>query len=242
MKTTRRFASFLGAMQLVTLLSATIAHAQFVTLPATVEGEVNDFVTIEAKTDDQVVKWKTPDQGLKLFPTHLLKDTKTAIVIAAQPGRYRLYAVSAKDGVPSDFAECTIVIGGAPPIPVPVPPGPPEPPPNPPEAGPRNVLIFRESANDTSAQARLFTSLQAGNGHEYLQSKGHKSFVLDVDSEDGHGNPAPIVQAWKSHIEGAQLPLLIIVDREAKKVVHKSTLAPAATIDDLLKILKENGG
>jgi hypothetical protein len=71
------------------------------------------------------VRWRAIDPGLNLFPVELLKDTRTAVVVAVQPGRFRLLAWSAVNGAPTDAAECVVVISG--PIPPPTPPGPADP-------------------------------------------------------------------------------------------------------------------
>src|SRR5687768_15598923 len=107
---------------LAAILLAAPLQAQELSLPATVAGEVGAFIVVKADTPDSLVKWRVVDAGLNLFPQELQKDTKVAVVVSLRPGRYRILAVSAKDGIPSDIAECTVVIGGAPPTPVP--PGP----------------------------------------------------------------------------------------------------------------------
>ncbi len=91
-------------------------------LPASLNGDTNDFIQIAADTNCNVVVWRVVDPGLKLFPTNLLRDTKTAVVTSGTPGRYRVWAVTALGGVPSEIAECVVVVG------TPLPPGPPPPP------------------------------------------------------------------------------------------------------------------
>lgn len=96
-------------------------------LPKEVKGDPGAFLQVPAKTDGKVVRWKAVDPGLNLFPVELLKDTKTAVVTAARPGRYRLLAVTARGDEPSDIAETVVVVGEAPAPPEPG-PGPTPPP------------------------------------------------------------------------------------------------------------------
>lgn len=220
--------------------------AQSVTLPAEIKGEVGQFVEIVATTDDATIKWHSVDAGLNLFPQRLLKDTKIAVVTALVPGRYRIIAVSAKGDVPSDFAFCTVVIGnpGPAPPPKPEPPVPPEPepPPNPQPAGSRNLLIIRESADDTPLQSLMFNGLQAGKQSIELKSKGHACFVLDDDAKGPDGQPSTLVESWRPYFTGMAFPVLIVTDKATGKVVHKQSLDAKASADDVLAILKANGG
>jgi hypothetical protein len=103
------------------------AFCQQVKLPAEVRGAPGSYIQVQAVTDCPEVSWYSPTPGLNLFPTALLKDTKTAVVTGAA-GRYKLVAVAAKDSKPSPFVECVVVIGDAGPDPTPDPtPGPSDP-------------------------------------------------------------------------------------------------------------------
>lgn len=84
------------------------------TLPKTVTGEPGAFIQVPATTDGKIVKWYAIDPGLNLFPTDLLKDTKTAVVTSPNAGSYRLLAYT--DG-PSDPAVCTVVVRTPSPLP-----------------------------------------------------------------------------------------------------------------------------
>lgn len=109
-----------------------LACGQDLKLPSEVRGEVGSFVTILAETSGKVVKFYPLDPGLSVFPPALLANTKATVVVAGQPGRYRVLAYTASVDTPSDPVLCTVVIGGAPPAPVPpVPPMPPPPGPGP---------------------------------------------------------------------------------------------------------------
>jgi hypothetical protein len=114
------------AAAVLLILWASAAHGQALKLPAEVKGPPGDFITVPAQTDGKEVRWFALDAGLRLFPTNLLRDTKTAVVTGSA-GRYRLLAYTAKGDVPSDPAICLVIIGDVPPGPGPG-PGPPDPP------------------------------------------------------------------------------------------------------------------
>lgn len=117
-------------LSLILLALAATAHAAAPELkvPAEVKGQPGSFLVVRADTPAKVVKWYCPDPGLSLFPSDLLSDKKTAVVVGQKPGRYRLVAFAAQGDEPSDPAVCVLVIGDAPP---PTPPGPT--PPTPPD-------------------------------------------------------------------------------------------------------------
>lgn len=146
----------------VLLLSAAPAWGQAVKLPAEVKGQPAAFVTVAAEADGPQVRWRAVDPGLNLFPAHLLRDTRTAVVTAAAPGRYRLWAWTAKGDVPSEAAECVVVVGDAPP-PVPPGPAPPAPPDDP-----------------------FFATLQAAYGSDAGADKaGHKDRLASLYRQAG---------------------------------------------------------
>ena len=72
------------------LFIASLGEAATLKLPAEVKGAPAEFLRVPADTDGKVVRWIVLDKGLSLFPTDLLKDTRTAVVVAREPGRYRL--------------------------------------------------------------------------------------------------------------------------------------------------------
>lgn len=207
-----------------------------VTLPPQVTGDVGDFVVVTADTPDPVVKWFVIDKGLKLFPQELQNDTKKAVVIALTPGRYRLLAVSAKDSIPSDYAECVISIGGVIPVPPPGPDPPPPvpPPPDPTPAGKRNLIILRESGNSSPHLAQRLTAIQVRTGQagEYIKAKGHGANVLD--GSDGAG------VEWMEHAKGLPLPALLIYEPKAKAILFKGVLPE--TDQEIVDLLQKHGG
>lgn len=129
---------------LTTLALVSQGWAVDLKVPDSVKGDVGDFIKVPATTTGVVVRWVALDRGLAVFPVELLKDSKTAIVIAKTAGSYRVLAyTSDKDG-PSDPAVCTVIVGDIPPVPPgpnpPVPPVPPTP------VGDNRCLIVYESA------------------------------------------------------------------------------------------------
>lgn len=114
---------------LVCLMTPTWATAQAwpFTVPEKVEGKPGEFVTVSAVTEGKTVRWLVMDPGLQLFPSELLRDSKTAVVIGQAAGKYRLAVYTAINGEPTPPIICTVILGGPAPIPPP-PPGPTPPP------------------------------------------------------------------------------------------------------------------
>jgi hypothetical protein len=97
-------------------------------VPAEVKGQLGSFLTVKAATKGKVVVWAVLDDdgGLSLFPSELLKDSCTAVVVGKRAGTFRLQAITAIGDVPS-YAIVKVTIEG------PTPPTPPSPPPKPPD-------------------------------------------------------------------------------------------------------------
>lgn len=107
-------------MAVLILAGIALAADPVVKLPETVKGDVGDFIEVKADTEGKIVRWYSSDKSLKLFPTALLKDTRSAVVIGKVPGRYPLLAWTAVGDVPSEPSVCWVVVGGdVPPPPVP---------------------------------------------------------------------------------------------------------------------------
>lgn len=124
-------------------------------LPDTVKGDPGDFIKVPATTDGKQVRWVAMDKGLNVFPVELLKDSKTAIVIAKSAGSYRLLAYTAAADVPSDPAICVIIVGDVPPTP-PIPPTPiPPTPPNPSDPFTQSVLTAYNAEMDAAKSSQL---------------------------------------------------------------------------------------
>lgn len=124
------------------LLHVNLSLAQ-VTLPKEIAGQPGQFIPITAETKSTGVYFYPVTPGLSVFPSTLLKDPKSTVVVGLVTGRYKIIAW---DG-PTSPAETIVVIGNVPPPgpgPKPDPPGPDNAPI--PEKG-LHVLMIYESAD-----------------------------------------------------------------------------------------------
>ena len=202
-------------------------------LPAEVAGQPGEFVMVPAKTTGKAVSWKAIDPGLNLFPVILLKDSKTAVVTASRPGRYRLLAVTAAGDEVSPIAETIVVIGDAPPAP----PGPNPPAPTP--TGPFRVIWVYESmdAMTPEVQRVMFSNKVT----TYLDAKcekgrdgiaGWRRWDKDVQPD---GEWKPIWDATKPKL--TTTPCLVVVKGTTVEI-----LPMPKTEDEALATLKKYGG
>lgn len=234
-----------GQTLLVLLALALPAYAAppELVLPKEVTGDPAAFVIVPATTTGKTVSWKAIDPGLNVFPPALLKDTKTAVVSAAKPGRYRLLAVTAAGDEVSPFAETVVVIGGVEPIPDPKPkpdPKPPDPKPDPqPDDSPTKlyVVVVDETADRaTATRGRLlFDPTLAARFAE----KGHAWRVIDKDVVGPDGKTPKDVARFVTAAAGKPYPTYFLVDPAGK--VRASGAVPAKAAD-LLDAVKKVGG
>lgn len=116
-------------------VASLLIFGQDITLPETIKGEPSVFIPITAVTKGEIVQFVPLDSGLSVFPSNLLTDRKTTVVVASKAGKYRVLAYTAIDNKPSSPAITTLIVGNPGPDPLPpnpVPPTPPGPmPPNP---------------------------------------------------------------------------------------------------------------
>lgn len=225
----------------LSLLLAGQASAQNIELPAEVKGEPGQFVRVPAKTDGSIVQWFALDKGLNVFPVDLLRDSKTAIVTASTPGRYRIMAYTALKDTPSLPAVCVIVVGDAP-DPGPGPGPGPKPDPTPPAPIPMEgfrVLIVTETADKlTAAQTGIIFGEKVRG---YLREKTAKGpggtpefrvFDKDVDATGE-------AKHWQDALRRPRtaLPWLIISNGN-----HGYEGPLPASVDETLTLLKKFGG
>lgn len=148
------------ALTLVLLAVPLRAADPAVKLPERVKGDVGAFVQVPADSAQKEVRWLSPDPGLNLFPAHLLKDSKTAVVTAPRAGSYRLYAWTAAGDVPSEAAVCVVEVGTPPaPPPGPTPPTPPPPPPTDPLLAPLKAAFAADLTDGKEAKAKFLAAL-----------------------------------------------------------------------------------
>lgn len=207
---------------LATLLISTGAvFGQEVSLPKEVKGIVGDFIEVPAKAEG-LVRWVPMDQGLRVFPTRLLIDTRTAVVTSQVPGKYRLLAYSAKDNIPSDPVICLVVVEKEA-SPTPPRPNPPQPNPTPNPPAPAPDAAFLKAMQDA-----------------YLLERG--------DQKDGFR--LALIEVYQEAIKIAQDPantqlvsVLTKVQVERQKKVRDAdfTQVRLAIRDELNKNIKQEG-
>jgi len=232
---------------LLLLCQATCQGADL-TLPATITGEPGDFLRVSATTTGTCVKWKSYNKELKLFPMDQLKDTKTAIVTATKPGKYRLFAVTSDASGPSDIAETEIVITGQPdPAPGPGPQPTPTPTPTPADTAPIpapgfRVLVIYDTLTVTTLPAAQQNALFSKAISEYLNARcirGQDMKTPEWRFFDAKIDPSADGALWVEAMKRPrkQLPWLIVSDGS------KGYEGPLPTTEaDFLALLKRYGG
>lgn len=111
-----------------------------------------------------------------------------------------------------------------------------------PVAGPRMVVLLHETADKSPEWTRAINLLRVGPQAQYLSSKGHSLLILDDDSVGADGKPSPAVARWLPHVQGLDLPVLIVADKATGGVTHKQSLPDAVTADGIVEIIKSHGG
>jgi len=219
-----------------------LSSAADLTLPKSAGGLPGDFITVQATTTGTVVKWVAIDQGLKVFPTQLLKDTRTAVVSSNTPGSFRLLAYTADASGPSDPAICTVTVLGAPtpPEPVPNPPTPSDPAPI--SAPGFRVLVVYDTATVSSLPEKQQQCLFSTDIRGYMASKCIRGVDMKTPEYrfyDQSTDATPDGQIWAEAMKRPrkQLPWLIISDG---KTGYEGPL-PVDT-DKFMELLKKHGG
>lgn len=203
------------------------------------------FVNVEGvKLGDPFTLFVVPSGG-QFVELYDVQGKPVGIYTNSVPGIYTAvvvaYDAETKTQNKSTF-EITVGPGPSPVPPVPTPPPGPDPPPVPVVEGKRSILIVRETADATPDVARMITALRTPPHADYLKSKGHTLAILDDDSVDENGNPSPLVEAWRPHFAGMTLPVVFVIDPAGGKLIHKQSIPSTATADDVMQILKGNGG
>jgi hypothetical protein len=228
-----------AAALLVLLVAGAVGAAPpELVLPKEVTGEPGDFVSVPAKTAGKTVQWKAIDAGLKLFPVELLKDSKTAVVSASRPGRYRLLAVTAAGDEVSPFAETVVVIGGVEPIPPPQPKPDPKPDPAPgPAKSFRAFLVYESAKPMTPAQVGVVYGREV---EAYLDARTGGSW----QRRDKDTDPAADTTALKSFWAAAKPKVVSVpsIATDADGVVTVTPIAPDATPAGVVAALKMLAG
>lgn len=152
----------LSAIVSLIVVASAAADPPEISLPDEIQGRPSAFVTVRAATEGKIVRWVALSDGLNVFPSELLRDSRVTVVVAGVPGRYRLLAYTAAGDEPSEPAVTTVVIAG--PTPPPVPPDPPGPNPPPDPTDPLTKKIRDALASDpgTPEQKRTWAAALAG--------------------------------------------------------------------------------
>lgn len=228
------------SVALILFLAAT-AQGQTVTLPKEVSIPTGRLGSVSITWDGTDCKWNVPPE-LDAFREYE-PDAKVIRLrlMGNVPGRYRLFAVAAKDGKLSDFATCTIIIGEAPPVPPGPEPKPPGPTPDPapiPVAGLR-VLIVEETGERSKLPANQALILGSTVIRSWLNSacaKGADGKTPEYRIFDKDVSLAAESKVWQDAMARprTQVPWLIISNG---KTGYEGALP--ATVDETLALLKK---
>jgi len=93
------------------LMGCMLLFGQDIKLPETIKAAPATFVAITAETKGENVVFVCLDPRLSVFPSNLLVDKKTTVVVASQEGKYRVLAYTAIDNKPTQPAFTTAIIG-----------------------------------------------------------------------------------------------------------------------------------
>ena len=218
------------------------------------DGNVGDFIELQANTNGKEVKWFTTDKNLHVFPADLLKDSKTNVVVSNVAGSYTVYAYTALNDLPSEIASQTIIVGA--PQPQPVPPNPNPNPPVPPTPTPQPgkvSVLFLDNVNDmgsadykqylaalNSTKVRAYLN-QHCDKDQYANGKSGPSWRRwDVTTDVSHENAK-----WQNIFVNAKkqtnLPAIVIADSNTGNTVYYSGKVPT-TEADLLTLLQKYAG
>jgi hypothetical protein len=195
-------------------------------LPVEVHGTSNSFIVINAETAGAVVRWVPIDSGLSLLPPQLLRDSKSAVVMAGK-GRYRLLAFTAKGDEPSEPAICLIVVDGTPTPPKPDPPKPPDNPPPPPETPPLAKFWTVVIQPDGPIHPDLAKNLKDA-AWDRLRKRGVQTFRVEASM---------VHETYKADVKGLPLPGLLILREKPDgkaELVSKQALPSAEQAEKLV--------
>ena len=104
-----------------------------------------------------------------------------------------------------------------------------------PAAGPRQLLVVRETADTTPEFGRYLTELRAGETAKYLKEKKHTLEILDQNGKDENGQPAAELVKYQPFSP----PELFII-APPDKLLSRQKLPPNPA--ELLAAVKANGG
>ena len=204
-------------------------------LPPTSKTDVGVFLSIAATTKGEVVQFVSLDPGLSIFPSNLLADKKTTVVVAAKPGKYRLLAYTSIENKPS-LPAYTLVIVGNPDDnnkPEPVDPKPVDPKPNPDIPTPDDGFI--------SSLKSIYGGLQEPDKNENVKKfQGIFSFaVVEADNKNNKtlGDLYSVYRAnvLKAMPAGKIQPVKDTISDYLDKSIGTDTALLSINLDDALR-------
>lgn len=111
-----------AALSAILLWAAAVGAAPpAISIPSQTKGEPGTFIRVDATTEGKSVRWFALDKGLSVFPSDLLKDPKTTVVVAMRPGSYRVAVITCLADELSELAIGYILVEGTDPTPPPDP-------------------------------------------------------------------------------------------------------------------------
>ncbi len=175
-------------------------------------------------------------------------DADLSLGLGASNVRFRILFTPQKPGVyflilddnnSGSVAVKRITVGPVAPEPNPTPP-----PPGPVKVGRRTILLVREASDVTPAMNLTELALRDGPAANYLEEKQHQLLILSDDRGLPSNATKAVKEAW-SKAKALPLPALAIInssDADSSGVLFVKTIDPNLGVDEILRILKENGG
>ena len=108
--------------------------------------------------------------------------------------------------------------------------------------GPRIVLLVRETSDVTPQLANAETLLRDGPAADYLASKKHKLLILSDDMPLPDKAPASVVAGFAKAKAAIRAVAVCVASDSDKGVLGVEKIAPTATADDILAVVKKYGG
>lgn len=100
----------------------------------------------------------------------------------------------------------------------------------------KQLILVRESGQQSDTLARLVISLQGGKGEKWLAEQGLTLLgIVDPGEVNASDKAATLVAKWRTEFEMENLPLLLLLDANSK-LIRKEPLPPSATLDTLIAL------
>lgn len=108
--------------------------------------------------------------------------------------------------------------------------------------GPRIILFVHEASDDEPALANAETLLRDGPAAEYLASKKHRLLILSDDMPLPDKAPASVVEGFAKAKASMPAVAVCVASDGERGVLGVEKIAPTATADDILAIVRKYGG